>query len=83
MRRARWAPVMLWGLLTLGVDLVCAPVSATAMALPLMAVLFALGGGGLSRLLPTLTGEIPRPFLRYALAAVAVLTLVGLHWRLE
>ena len=83
MRRARWAPVMLWGLLTLGVDLVYAPVSPRAMVLPQMAVLFALGGGGLSRLLPTLTGEVPRPFLRYALAALAVLTLVGLHWRLE
>ena len=83
MRRARWAPVMLWGLLTLGVDMVCAPVSPTAMVLPLMAVLSTLGGGGLSRLLPTLTGEIPRPFLRYALAALAVLTLVGLHNRLE
>ena len=83
MRRARWAPVMLWALLTLGVDLVYAPVSPAAMALPLTAALYGLGGGGVSRLLPTLTGEIPRPFLRYALAALAVLTLVGLHWRLE
>jgi hypothetical protein len=83
MRRARWAPVMLWALLTLGIDLVYAPVSPAAMALPLTAVLYGLGGGGLSRLLPTLTGEIPRPFLRYALAALAVLTLAGLHWRLE
>ena len=83
MRRARWAPVMLWTLLTLAVDVAYAPVNPTAMMLPLMAVLFALVGGGVSRLLPTLTGEIPRPILRYALAVLAVAALAGLHWRLE
>ncbi len=83
LRRARWLPVLLWTLLTLGVNLIYAPVSPAAMLLPLMVLLFALSGGGVSRLLPTLTGEIPRPLLRYALAVLAVLTLVGLHHRLE
>jgi len=83
MRRARWLPVLLWTFLTVGVDLIYSPVNPGSMLLPLMAMLFALSGGGVSRLLPTLTGEIPRPLLRYALAALAVLALVGLHYRLE
>lgn len=83
MRRTRWLPVLLWTLLTVGVDLIYAPVSPDAMLLPLMMMLFALSGGGVSRLIPALTGEIPRPILRYALAVLAVLALVGLHYRLE
>ncbi len=82
-RRARWLPVVLWALLTLGMDLCYAPTGSAAMTLPLMALLFALAGGGVSRLLPTLTGELPVPALRYVLATLAVLALVGLHCRLE
>ena len=83
MRRARWLPVVLWAVLSMGIDLVYAPTNSAAMTLPLRAVLFALAGGGLSRLLPTLTGEFPGPALRYTLATAAVLALVGLHFRLE
>ena len=82
-RRARWLPVVLWtalSLLTASVQLLTTP---TGMLLPLLPLLFALAGAGLSRLLPTLAGEFPSPALRYLLAALAVLTLVGLHWRLE
>ena len=82
-RRARWLPVLLWTILSLGIVSIYAPASPTAATLPLRAMLFALAGGGLSRLLPTLTGEIPRPALRYALAALATMALIRLHIRLE
>lgn len=83
MRRARWLPVILWtGLYLLGSSLYSLT-GPEAMLLPLMALLFALAGGGLSRLLPALSGEIPTPLLRYVLAALAVTALVGLHVRLE
>lgn len=83
MRRARWLPVLLWAALALGIDLIYAPTNSAAMTLPLRALLFALAGGGVSRLLPTLTGEFPGPALRYTLATLAVLALAGLHFRLE
>ena len=82
-RRARWLPVVLWGVLSLGVASACSLTTAEGMRLPVMPLLCGLAGGGLSRLLPTLAGEFPRPALRYALAALAVLGLVGLHLRLE
>jgi hypothetical protein len=82
-RRARWLPVVLW----LGISLASASVQSVTtplgMLLPILPLLFALAGGGLSRLLPTLAGEFPSPALRYALATAAVLVLVGLHLRLE
>ena len=82
-RRSRWLPVILWtglSLLSVSAQSVTTP---AGMLLPLMPLLFALAGGGLSRLLPTLAGEFPSPALRYALATLAVLMLVGLHERLE
>lgn len=82
-RRARWLPIVLWSVLSLGIASVCSLTTAEGMRLPLAPLLAALAGGGLSRLLPTLAGEFPRPALRYALAALAVLGLVGLHERLE
>jgi hypothetical protein len=82
-RRARWLPVALW----LGISLISASIQSVTtplgMLLPVLPLLFALSGGGLSRLLPTLAGEFPSPALRYALATAAVLVLVGLHLRLE
>lgn len=82
-RRARWLPVVLW----LGASFVSASVqsvaTSTEMTLPVLPLLFLLAGGGLSRLLPTLAGEYPKPALRYGLAAAAVLLFVGLHGRLE
>lgn len=82
-RRTRWLPVVLW----LGISLLSASaLSVTTplgMLLPVLPLVFAVTGGGLSRLLPTLAGESPRPALRYLLATAAVLVLVGLHLRLE
>ncbi|MGI4790335.1 MAG: hypothetical protein ACRYFS_15970 [Janthinobacterium lividum] len=83
LRRTRWLPVILWtlvSLVSLSVQSVTTPIG---MLLPLLPLLFALAGGGLSRLVPILAGEFPSPALRYALATLAVLTLVGLHMRLE
>lgn len=82
-RRARWLPVILWAALSLLVASACSITTAEGMLLPLLSLLCVLAGGGLSRLLPTLAGEFPRPTLRYTLAALAVLGLVGLHLRLE
>ncbi len=82
-RRARWLPTVLWSVLSLGIASACSLTTAEGMRLPLTALLAALAGGGLSRLLPALAGEFPRPALRYALAALAVLGMVGLHLRLE
>jgi hypothetical protein len=82
-RRARWLPVVLWAGVALAAATVLSDTTPTGMLLPLMPLLFALAGGGLSRLLPTLAGEFPSPASRYALAVLAVLALVGLHVRLE
>ena len=82
-RRARWLPVVLWAPLGLASASLLSDTTPTGMVLPLMPLLFALAGGGLSRLLPTLAGEFPNPAGRYALAVLAVLALVGLHTRLE
>ena len=83
MRRARWLPVVLWAALALAAASLLSDTTPTGMLLPLMPLLFALAGGGLSRLLPMLAGEFPSPAGRYALAVLAVLALVGLHVRLE
>ncbi len=82
-RRARWLPLLFWfGLYGLAASVLRAT-TPTGMLLPLTPALFALAGGGLSRLLPTLAGEFPGPGPRYVLAVLAVLGLVGLHARLE
>ncbi len=82
-RRARWLPVLLWlGLYGLAASVLRAT-TATGMLLPLAPALFALVGGGLSRLLPTLAGEFPGPGPRYVLAVLAVIGLISLHARLE
>ena len=83
LRRARWLPVVLWAAVALAAASLLSDTTPTGMLLPLMPPLFALAGGGLSRLLPTLAGEFPSPAGRYALAVLAVLALVGLHVRLE
>ena len=82
-RRTRWLPVILWAILSLISVSVQSVTTPMGMLLPLLPLLFALAGGGLSRLLPTLAGEFPSPALRYTLATLAVLALVGLHGRLE
>jgi len=82
-RRARWLPIVLWAGVALASASLLSDTTPTGMLLPLMPLLFALAGGGLSRLLPTLAGEFPSPIGRYALAVLAVLVLVGLHIRLE
>ena len=82
-RRARWLPVALWLAVSLASASVLSVTTPMGMLLPLLPLLFALAGGGLSRLLPALAGEAPSPVLRYLLAAAAVLLLVGLHTRLE
>lgn len=82
-RRARWLPVVLWAALALVDASLLSDTTRAGMMLPLMPPLFALAGGGLSRLLPTLAGEFPGPAGRYTLAVLAVLALVGLHVRLE
>jgi hypothetical protein len=82
-RRARWLPVVLWSGLALADASTLSCTTPTGTLLTVMPPLFALAGGGLSRLLPTLAGEFPRPAVRYTLAVLAVLGLVGMHVRLE
>ncbi len=83
LRRARWLPVVLWAVLAFASASLLSDTTPTGMRLPLLPLLFVLAGGGLSRLLPTLAGEFPSPAIRYVLAVLAVLGLVGLHIRLE
>ena len=83
LRRARWLPVLLWAGVSVGAVALLSDITPAGRLLPLMPLLFALAGGGLSRLLPTLAGEFPNPVGRYALAVLAVAGLVGLHIRLE
>lgn len=78
-RRARWLPVIGWAILLLLAESLFRFGTDAAALLPFWPVLFALSAGGLSRLLPTLAGEIPRPLARYALATLAVLSLAALH----
>lgn len=83
LRRARWLPVVLWALVSVAAASLLSDSTPTGMLLPLLPPLFSLAGGGVSRLLPTLAGEFPNPLGRYALAALAVGGLVGLHIHLE
>jgi len=83
LRRARWLPVVLWAVAVVVSASLLSDTTPMGMRLPLMPTLFALAGGGLSRLLPTLAGEFPNPAGRYALAVLAVAGMVGLHVRLE
>ena len=83
MRRARWLPVVLWTAAYFAEASLLTLTTPAGMLLPLMPLLFALAGGGISRLLPSLSGEIPTPALRYVLAVLAVTSLAGLHVRLE
>ncbi len=82
-RRARWLPVALWAGLYLTLSSGESAATPSGMLLPLLPLLFALAGGGLSRLLPPLAGESPSPLRRYILATLAVLGLILLHLRLE
>ena len=83
LRRARWLPIVLWAVAALVSASLLSDTTPMGMALPLMPLLFALAGGGLSRLLPPLAGEFPNPAGRYALAVLAVAGMVCLHVRLE
>jgi hypothetical protein len=80
-RRARWLPVALWALSYFVVESFVHAGDRNATLFGLMPVLFALAGGGLSRLLPALTGDIPLPWMRYGLATVAVLALLAICGR--
>ena len=81
-RRARWLPVVLWAVLSLAVGSFVRVGDREATVFGLMPVWFVMAAGGLSRLLPALT-EIPVPWARYLLAAVAVLSLLGMRLRAE
>lgn len=82
-RRARWLPVVLW-VLTYGiVESVVRVSGKSGMLFGLTPFWFALAGGGLSRLLPALTGEFPRPWVRYGLATLALLSLVAMRLHAE
>ena len=59
LRRARWLPVVLWAALAWSTASLLSDTTPTGMLLPLMPLLFALAGGGLSRLLPTLAASSP------------------------
>lgn len=83
MRRARWLPVVLWSLAYFVEASLVKLTTPAGMLLPLLSLAFALAGGGLSRLLPALSGEIPTPTLRYVLAVLAVTSLAALHVKLE
>ena len=80
MRRVRWLPVVLWTPLYLLSASLVSVGTPSAMLLPLMPLIFALSGCGLSRLLPNLAGEIPYPLVRYVIAILAVAGLVALHF---
>ncbi|MGI9090091.1 MAG: hypothetical protein ACR2GG_03180 [Gemmatimonadaceae bacterium] len=78
-RWARWLPILGWAFLLLLAESLFRFGPDAAALLPFRPVLFVLSAGGLSRLLPTLAGDIPRPLARYALATLAVLSLAAIH----
>lgn len=80
-RRGRWLPTAWWGVLYLALTLCLHLGSLSDTALPLMPVVFVLAAGGLARLMPALAGELPA--LRYGLAALAVVGLIGLRGQIE
>ena len=82
-RRARWLPIVLWALVSLFVGSFVRVGDRTATEFGLMPIWFVLAAGGLSRLLPALTGEVPMPWARYLLALLAVLGLLGMRLRTE
>lgn len=85
-RRARWLPIILWTVLSFAAESLLrfgGGVTPLLPLLPLLPPLFLLLAGGLSRLLPMLAGEFPSPILRYVLATLAVLSLIGLRASFE
>ncbi len=82
-RRARWLPVALTTLAYFAVESVVRVGGREATVFGLLPLWFALAGGGLSRLLPALTGDFPRPWVRYGLATLAVGALVAMSVRAE
>ncbi len=80
-RRGRWLPAAWWGVLYLALTFCLHMGSLSDTALPLMPVVFVLAAGGLARLMPTIAGDIPA--LRYGLAALAVVALLGLRGQSE
>ncbi len=53
------------------------------MLVPFVPLWFLLAGTGLARLLPLMTGDLPIPALRYAVATLAVLSLIAMRARVE
>jgi hypothetical protein len=82
-RRARWLPVALWTFTYLAVESFVRVAGREATVFGLLPLWCALAGAGLSRLLPALTGDVPLPWARYGLAALAVLSLVAMRGRAE
>ena len=82
-RRARWLPALLWAAVYVIAGSFVRFGDREATEFVLMPVWFLLAAGGLSRLLPALTGEIPLPWVRYLLAALAVLSLLAMRLRVE
>ncbi len=76
-RRVRWLPAALWGVVSLALDLCVQLGSANDTAMPLMPVLSVLAAGGLTRLMPSIAGELPAA--RYALATLAIVGMLGLR----
>ncbi len=79
-RRARWLPTALWFAVSVTAgSVINAGIVPEGMGLVLLPVLCVLIGGGVARLLPTLAGDVPSPFLRTGLATLAVLLLLALR----
>jgi hypothetical protein len=72
-----------WTLVYIAAESVIRTGAQQVTLFPLMPVWFLLCGAGLSRLLPAITGDIPLPWARYALAALAVISLAGIRLQAE
>lgn len=80
-RRMRWLPTALWGAVSLAIASCVHFGGVENNLLPLMPIVFVLAAGGLTRLMPSLAGELPAA--RYMLATLAIVTLLLLRGHLE
>ena len=77
--RSRWLPLVAWLFVSIVGSIVCRPSGSVLFLAPAIVGCYILCAAGIARVLPALAGDLPTPAGRYAVAALAVLLLIGLR----
>ncbi|BDI31290.1 hypothetical protein CCAX7_33410 [Capsulimonas corticalis] len=79
LRRQRWLPFIVWTVLYAAAESLFYFLQPGQSWPPLAPIFALLVAGGMARLIPVLAGEFANPTLRYVLATLAVVSLVGVR----